>query len=227
MVVVKPPGVREHRHRALQQRLCRMVAAQRAADAHPAPRVGHAQAVAADHVDARALRHRADLARVVHRDLLGDDDDLLQARVDADQLGHAVAHARRRQVDDAGVERMPGVQAFAHVVEHRDVADGCLQHLAAAAGRGAEGHVAAGEGVAGRRDLARFAAQDVEHADAITASGEIGQRVDADEVREGRNALSMHGVGLLGSVQAVAATPRRRAICSRPPLFIHSSICLA
>jgi hypothetical protein len=26
-----------------------------------------------------ALRHGTDLARVVHRDLLGDDDDLLQA----------------------------------------------------------------------------------------------------------------------------------------------------
>ena len=47
-------------------------------------------------------------------DLLGDDDDLLQIRVDADQLGHAVAHARRRQVDDAGVEargRRPALRA--------------------------------------------------------------------------------------------------------------------
>ena len=38
---------------------------------------------------------RADLARIVHRDLLGDDEDLAQLGVDADQLGHAVARAPR------------------------------------------------------------------------------------------------------------------------------------
>ena len=41
---------------------------------------GDPEAVAADDVDAVRLRHRPDLARVVHGDLLGDDDDLAQAR---------------------------------------------------------------------------------------------------------------------------------------------------
>ena len=204
--------VREDRDRALQQRLVRVVAAERAADAHAVPRIGHAQAVAADHVDAGALRHRADLARVVHRDLLGDDDDLLQPRVDADQLGDAVAHARGRQVDHAGVERVAGVQALAHVVEHRDVADRRLQHLAAAPRRGAEDDVAAGERVAGRRHLARFAAQDVEHADAVAAGGQVGQRVDAQVVGKAGDALGIHG----GAPQAprgcrAAARPRAAA----------------
>jgi hypothetical protein len=36
------------------------------------------------------LAHRADLTRIVDRDLLGDDEDLAQVGVDADQLGHAV-----------------------------------------------------------------------------------------------------------------------------------------
>ncbi len=51
------------------------------------------EAVGAEDVDAVLLAHGADLARVVHRDLLGDDEDLLEVRVDADQLGHAVARA--------------------------------------------------------------------------------------------------------------------------------------
>ena len=85
-------------------------------------RVRHAEAVAADDVDAVRLRHRPDFAGVVHRDLLGDDDDLAKLRVDPDQFGHAVAHARGRQVDDAGVEAVPGVQPLADVVVDRNVA---------------------------------------------------------------------------------------------------------
>ena len=77
---------------------------------------------------------------------------------DARELRHAVAHARRRQVDDTGVEGEPRVEAFAHAVEDRDVADRRLQCLAAAAGRGAEGDIAAGKCVADRRYLAGFAA---------------------------------------------------------------------
>ena len=73
-------GVGEDRDRALEQGLARIVAAQRAADPHPVPGVGHAQAVGAEDVDAVGLAHGADLARVVDRDLLGDDDDLLAAR---------------------------------------------------------------------------------------------------------------------------------------------------
>ena len=137
-------------------------------------------------------------------------------RIDADQLGDAVAHARGRQVDDAGVEGVAGVQALAHVVEHRDVADRRLQHLAAAARRSAEHHVAAREDMAGRRHLARFAAEDVEHADAVAAGGDVGERIDADEIREGWNALGMHGWspgegGQSGGVRA-CAMPRWLAI---------------
>ena len=52
------------------------------------------EAVGAEDVDAVRLAQRADLARIVHRDLLGDDDDLLELGIDADQLGDAVAHRR-------------------------------------------------------------------------------------------------------------------------------------
>ena len=169
--------VREDRDRALGQRLVGKIATERTTDADPAPRVGHAEAVAADDVDAGALRHRTDLACIVDRDLFGDDDDLLQLRVDADQFGDAVAHARRRQVDDTGIERMAGIQSFADIVEDRDIADRGLQLLAAAPGRGAEYDIAAGKGVAGRRHLARFAAEDIQHTDAVAAAGQIGQGV--------------------------------------------------
>ena len=72
-MVVKPPEF-EKIATDLDQRFLRIVAAQRAADPHPVPAVRHAEAVAADDVDAVRLRHRPDLAGVVHRDLLGDDD---------------------------------------------------------------------------------------------------------------------------------------------------------
>ena len=101
-------GVGEDRDRALEQGLAGIVAAQRAADPHPVPGVGDAQAVGAEDVDAVGLADGADLARVVDRDLLGDDDDLLELGIDPDQLGHAVAHRRRRQVDHAGVEAVAG-----------------------------------------------------------------------------------------------------------------------
>ena len=73
-------GVGEDRDRALEQGLARIVAAQRTADPHPVPGVGHAQAVGAEDIDAVGLADGADLARIVDRDLLGDDDDLLEVR---------------------------------------------------------------------------------------------------------------------------------------------------
>ena len=92
--------------------------------------------------------------------------------VDPDELGDAVAHPGRRQVDDAGGEGEPGVEPLAHVVEDRDVADRRLQHLPAAPRRGAEDDVAAGEGVADRRHLPALAAQDVQHANPVLARGD-------------------------------------------------------
>jgi len=77
-------GVRENRNRPLEQNFLGIVPAERAADADPIPGIGHAQAVGAEYVDAVGLAERADLARVMHRDLLGDHHDLLELRVDAD-----------------------------------------------------------------------------------------------------------------------------------------------
>ena len=216
--------VREDRHRSFQQRLLGVVAAERAADPHPVPGVGDPEAVAADDVDAVRLRHRPDLAGVVHGDLLGDDDDLLQAGVDPHQLGDAVAHPRGRQVDDAGVEGVPGVEPLADVVVDRDVAGRRLQHLAGAARRGAEDDVAAGEGVARRRHLARLAAHDVEHADPVVAGRDVGQRADAEVVGDALDAALEH---VSPSRQAAARTPSVAAISARPPARIQASTRLA
>ena len=93
--MVKLPELEKMAIEPFLQRLARTVAAERAADADLVPGVRHAEAVAAEDVDAVLLPHRADLARVVHRHLLGDDEDLLEFGIDPDQLGHAVARARR------------------------------------------------------------------------------------------------------------------------------------
>ena len=72
-------GVRVDGDRTLTQRFLRFIAAERAADAHLVPGVGNAQAVGAEDIDAVGLADGADLARVVDRDLLGDDDDLFRS----------------------------------------------------------------------------------------------------------------------------------------------------
>ena len=184
--------VGEDRDRALEQGLAWIVAAERTTDPHPVPGIRDAQPIGAEDVDPVGLADGADLARVVDRDLLGDDDDLRELGVDPDQLGHTVAHRRGGQVDDAGVEAVAGGQALAHRVEDRHVAQGRLELLAAPARRGAEGDIAAGEGVADRRHVAGFAAQDVEHADPVLARGDLRQGRDADEVLEPRNTLLVH-----------------------------------
>ena len=213
--------VGEDRDRALDQRLLGVVAAERPADPHPVPAVRHAEAVAADDVDAVRLRHRPDLAGIMDGDLLGDDDDLLQVRIDPHQLRHAVAHARGRQVDDAGVEGVPGVEPLADVVVDRDVADARLQHLPGAARRGAEDDVAAGEGVARRRHLPALAAGDVEHDDLVLGGGDLGQRADAEVVGKPLDALVIHCPFPLHA--ASAFRPSEAAISSRPPARIHAS----
>ena len=55
MVVVKPPELEKIATDPLSSDFLRVVAAQRAADAHAVPGVGHAEAVAADDVDAVRL----------------------------------------------------------------------------------------------------------------------------------------------------------------------------
>jgi hypothetical protein len=131
------------------RRYCAIVAA----DAYALPRVRDAQPVRAEDVDARLLTHRANLTRIVHGDLLRDDEDLAQIRIHADQLGHAVARGRRRQIDHSAVEPMPGLQPFSHVVEDRNIACGRRKHLSAFAGRRTEYDIRARESVAHRRHV--------------------------------------------------------------------------
>ena len=80
IVVVKPPELEKMAIEPLMQRLVRMVAAERAADAHAVPGIGHAKTIGAEDIDAVGLAHGTDLARIVHRDLFRDDHDLLSDR---------------------------------------------------------------------------------------------------------------------------------------------------
>src|SRR5262249_6810537 len=156
-----------------------IVAAECAADANAVPGIGYTQAIAAEDVDAVLLAHRANLARVVNRKLFGDDENLAQLRVDADQLRDAVARRRWRQVDDAAVESMPVVQPFEHAVVDGYVADGRVEHLTAPSGRSAEHDIAAGIRVSYGRHVTRFAAEYVEHADAVLARRDLSERAHA------------------------------------------------
>src|SRR5438552_19128879 len=54
--------------------------------------IGDTETVGAEDIDAVGLAERPDLARVVHRDLLGDHHDLLEIRFAPDQLGNPVGH---------------------------------------------------------------------------------------------------------------------------------------
>ena len=194
-------------------------------------RIRHAEAIGAEDVDAVRLAERADLARIVHRDFLGDDDDLLEIGIDADKLGDAVAHAGRRQIDNAGVEGETVVEAFTDIVVDRDVADRRRQHLAATAGRRPEHDIAAGKGVADRRDLARLAAENVEHANPVCARGDIGRASYAEIIGkpsmprlEHESELLLRGVNLsAAALSSRAARDLRRGL----PLFIQSSTFLA
>ena len=127
-------GIRKDRDGAFDQRFLGKVAAKRATNADAIPGIRDAEAIGPENIDAVRLAERTDLARIMHRDFLGDDDDFLKAGIDADQLGDAIAHARWRQIDDAGIEGEAVVEAFAHIVVDRDVALCRRQDLAAAAG---------------------------------------------------------------------------------------------
>ena len=89
---------------------------------------------ASTHRTCRCRRSGRSRGLAMHRDLLGDDHDLLERGIDA---GDAVADAGGRQIDHAGVEPRPRVQAFAHRAEDRHLAEqGRAERLAGAAGRG-------------------------------------------------------------------------------------------
>src|SRR5206468_8881016 len=107
--------------------------------------------------------------------------------------GHAVARRRRRQIDHAAIESVAVAEALAHVVVDRDVADLRLQHLAAAPRRRAEHDIAAGILVAHGRDVARLAAEDIEHAHAVVPRRDLRERADAHVILEIAYALPVHG----------------------------------
>jgi hypothetical protein len=133
IVVVKTAGIRKDRDRAFNQRFLGKVASERTADSDAIPGIRDAETIGAENIDAVRLAERTDLARIVHRDLFGDDHDLVEVGIDADQFGDAVAHAGWRQIDDAGIEGQAVIQAFAHIVVDRDVTQGRRQDLTAAA----------------------------------------------------------------------------------------------
>ena len=93
----EPARIREDRNGALDQHFLGVVAPERAADADAVPGVRHPKAVPAEDVDAVRLAEGTDLARVVHRALLGREHDLAKVRVDADELRNTVADAGRRR----------------------------------------------------------------------------------------------------------------------------------
>src|SRR6516165_11445893 len=148
-------GIGEDRHRALEQHLFGIVAAERAADSHAIPRICHAQAIGSENIDSIDLAQSSNLACVMDGDFLCDHHDLFQSGIDTDELRDAIADTGRRQIDDSCVEGKAGIEAFADVVEDRNIADRSWQNLAASSGRGAEDDVAAGKSVTNRRDLPR------------------------------------------------------------------------
>ena len=206
----EPARVRKDGDGSLAQDLAGLVAAQRSSDADLVPGVGHSQAVGAEDVDAPLLSQRANLARVAYGHLLGDDEDLAELGVDADQLGDAVARRGRRQVHHAAIEAVPRGEPFAHGVVDGNVAGGRRERLPLPSGRGPEDHVSAGPGMTYRCHLARLAAEDVEDAHPIVAGCHLRERADADEILEISDSVSH-------------AIPRRVASWARPPAFMKAS----
>src|SRR5262249_39178281 len=177
--------------------------------------------VGAEYVDAVGLAQRPDLARVVHRDFFGDHHDLLELRIDAHELCNTVANAGRRQVDDAGVERVPVIEPLADVVVNGNIACRRRQHLAAPSGRSPEHNVAAGKRMADWRHLSRFATQNVQKADSTLARGDPVERADPEIVGKTLDASLEHarppaGRGLYFSYLASIRDAPRSRPCRRP-----------
>src|SRR5262250_492083 len=131
----------------------------------------------------------ARISRASCTEIFSDHHNLFQARVDADQLGDPVTHAGGRQVHDTGVELVPVIKPFAHIVVDGNIASRRRQHLAAPTRRSPEDHVPAGKCVADRRHLSRFAAENVEDADPIFAPGDAVERADAEIIGKTLDAL--------------------------------------
>src|SRR4030095_4359656 len=102
-------------------------------------------------------------------------------------LGDAVARTRGWQVDHAAVEPMSVGQPLAHVVVDGDVGDLGFEHLTAPTRRRPEHDVAAGIFMTDRRHLARLAAEDIEHAYAIFAGGDLREGAEAAQILEVSN----------------------------------------
>src|SRR5208282_4890470 len=165
-------------------------------------------------IDAVLLPHGADLARVMHGKLLGNDVDLLQIGIDAYELGDPVAGAGGRQVDHTAIETVPGLKAFEDVVENRNIADRRLQYLAPAPGRSTEYDVATRISVSDGRNLTRFAAQYVQDAHAVFPRRDLGEGACAHVVLELTDTSLVHAGLLYPGIFRVAA------ICARPVSFI-------
>ena len=87
---------------------------------------------------------------------------------------------------------MTVLEPLPDVVVHGDIADPGFEHLTAPARRGSEHHVAARIFMADRGDVARFSAEDVEHADAILARRNLRERADPHVIFEVAYALPVH-----------------------------------
>ena len=60
------------------------------------PGIGHAQAVASDHIHAGFLTEETNVARIGRGNLLGNDDDALEVVVETYQLAHGLTHGAGR-----------------------------------------------------------------------------------------------------------------------------------
>jgi len=190
----KVAGVREDRDGPFAQRLVGTIAAERAANAHAVPRIGDTETIPTEDVDAVLLAHSAYLARIVHGEFFRDDEDLLEFGIHANQFGDTVARRGRWQIDHAAVETVAVLQTLEHVVVHGDIADRRFQHLPTPPRRRAENDVAARIRMANRRDLARLAAEYVQHAHTVFAARRLRKRADANVIFEFTCALSVHGL---------------------------------
>src|SRR5262249_46308565 len=129
----------------------------------------------------------------------------------------------RRKVHDAGIEREPVIETFADIVVDWDIAGWGRQHLAASSRRRPEHHIAVGECVAYRRHLSGLSAEDVKHANSVTALGHLAEGADTEVIGKSINALLVHARLFLAAAQWTCCRPKCVAISFRPPAFIHSS----